>query len=126
MVIISDTDWNSKYPQSNPKIILNQSPDLGRSRTFPVSKKDDKVVKSILSHQFRGETVEYPPIGKVILDKQIVDTFGKKVVRVNDLTMVKINNDLKITHASIGTRSLLRRIGLLKIAFYQKIVLSDV
>ena len=38
--------------------------------------------------------VEYP-LGKVILDCQIVDTYGKKVVRVNDIEFVmpEINFD---------------------------------
>jgi len=110
------TEW-SQIDQINPNYIkLVKNPNLGRSRTFPVVKKpQEKTVKSILSHQFKGETIEYPPIGKVILDKQIVDTFGKKVVRVNDLSLLKRNNEITITHASIGTRSLLRRIGLLGI-----------
>ena len=109
-------EW-SQVDQIQPNFIkLIENPKFGRSRTFPVIKaSQDKIIKSVLSHQFKGETVEYPPIGKVILDKQIVDTFGKKVVRVNDISLIKINKDLRITHASIGARSLLRRLGLLKI-----------
>jgi magnesium transporter len=107
-------DWSQIKFITNKSVELVDNPNLGRSRTFPIIKRSkNKTVKSILSHQFIGETIEYPPIGKVILDKQIVDTFGKKVVRVNDINLLKINNEIKVTHASIGTRSLLRRIGLL-------------
>ena len=61
-------------------------------------------------------------LGILILDKQIVDTFGKKVVRVNDLTMVKINKDLKITHASIGKGVSYEEYYYLKNSlFYQKL-----
>ncbi|MDC0255257.1 divalent metal cation transporter [Bacteriovoracales bacterium] len=45
-------------------------------------------------------------MGKVILDKQIVDTFGKKVVRVNDLQFIKSGPHLRITHVAIGIRRL--------------------
>ena len=110
-------EWSQVKSFNSNSIILIENPNIGRSRTFPVIKAaNNKIVKSILSHQFTGSTVEYPPIGKAILDKQIVDTFGKKVVRVNDISLVKIQNNIKVTHASIGTRSLLRRIGLLNFA----------
>ena len=113
------TEWSQIESITKSNIKLVDGPDIGRSRTLPILKKTkEKTVKSILSHQFIGHTVEYPPLGKAILDKQIVDTFGKKVVRVNDISMIQLNNEIKITHASIGTRSLLRRIGLLKLVTF--------
>ena len=48
---------------------------------------------------------------KVILDLQIVDTSGKKVVRVNDIQFIKTGKNLRVTHASIGIRSMMRRLG---------------
>ena len=44
-----------------------------------------------------------------------MDTSGKKVIRVNDLELVRAGNNLKLTHALVGIRSLLRRIGLLPV-----------
>lgn len=47
-----------------------------------------------------------------ILDKQIVDTHGHKVVRVNDLQLVEINHELRLTGADISMRGLLRRLNI--------------
>ena len=46
-----------------------------------------------------------------ILDKQIVDVEGAKVVRVNDLKLIKNDNHLDIISVDIGFRGLLRRLG---------------
>lgn len=47
-----------------------------------------------------------------ILDKQIVDINGRRVVRVNDLTLSEINGVFKVLAADIGMKGILRRIGL--------------
>lgn len=47
---------------------------------------------------------------KDILDKQIVDTFNRKVVRVNDIHLLKAENNLHIAHVDIGMRGLIRRL----------------
>ncbi len=46
-----------------------------------------------------------------ILDQQVVDTFNRKVVRVNDLHFLKVDNDLRLAHVDIGIRGLVRRLG---------------
>jgi magnesium transporter len=46
-----------------------------------------------------------------LLDKQIVDTHGAKVLRVNDLHLLKVNNGLRLVHVDVGLRGLMRRIG---------------
>ncbi|OIO01814.1 hypothetical protein COY52_00565 [Candidatus Desantisbacteria bacterium CG_4_10_14_0_8_um_filter_48_22] len=47
-----------------------------------------------------------------ILDKQIVDTLNRKVVRVNDIHLLRAENNLHIAHVDIGMRGLLRRLDL--------------
>lgn len=49
-----------------------------------------------------------------LLDKQIVDTHGAKVLRVNDLHLLRINNSLRLVHVDVGLRGLMRRVGLEK------------
>ncbi len=49
-----------------------------------------------------------------LLDKQVVDTIGAKIERVNDIHLLIINNDLRIVHVDIGQRGILRRLGLLR------------
>lgn len=46
-----------------------------------------------------------------LLDKQIVDVDGAKVVRVNDIKLGKLNQQLCIFSVDIGFRGLLRRLG---------------
>jgi len=56
-----------------------------------------------------------------LLDKQIVDTHGAKILRVNDLHLLKMNRSLFLVHVDVGFRGLMRRIGLEKAAdkFFQ-------
>jgi magnesium transporter len=47
-----------------------------------------------------------------ILDKQIVDITGRKLVRVNDIRMVAIPAGVYVVAVDVGTEGLLRRIGI--------------
>jgi len=47
-----------------------------------------------------------------IFDCQVVDTDGLKVVRVNDIELHQAGTELRVAGAEVGTRSLLRRLGL--------------
>lgn len=47
-----------------------------------------------------------------ILDKQIVDANGAKVVRVNDVRLEGYNSDAVLTAVDVGVRGLLRRLGI--------------
>jgi CBS domain-containing protein len=49
-----------------------------------------------------------------LLDKQVVDTSGAKIERVNDIHLLVINEGLRIVHVDIGRRGILRRLGLLQ------------
>ncbi len=46
-----------------------------------------------------------------VLDQQIVDTYNRKVVRVNDLHFLRVDDDLRLAHVDIGMRGLVRRLG---------------
>ena len=46
-----------------------------------------------------------------LLDKQIVDTHGAKIWRVNDLHLLKVNHHLRLVHVDVGLRGLMRRAG---------------
>jgi magnesium transporter len=50
-----------------------------------------------------------------LLDKQIVDTDGAKIRRVNDLQFLKTKHGLHLVHVDVGFRGLIRRVGLIKI-----------
>ena len=46
-----------------------------------------------------------------LLDKQIVDIDGRRVVRVNDLQMAKVGDQVRVAGVDVSTRGLLRRMG---------------
>jgi len=46
-----------------------------------------------------------------LLDKQVVDTFGAKIERVNDIHLLAVKNELRVVHADYGMRGILRRLG---------------
>ncbi len=47
-----------------------------------------------------------------LLDKQIVDVDGRKVVRINDLEIANTGGTLRVVAADVGVAGLLRRLGL--------------
>ncbi len=51
-----------------------------------------------------------------ILDQQVVDTFDHKVIRINDIHLLCVDNNLMPAHVDISTKGLIRRLG------YEKIV----
>jgi magnesium transporter len=51
-------------------------------------------------------------LNKELLDKQIVDVDGRKVVRVNDVKLVPAGGHLRVIAADVGLPGLLRRLGL--------------
>lgn len=51
-------------------------------------------------------------IGRDMLDKQIVDINGAKLVRVNDLELGDVSGKLCLVAADIGLRGILRRLGI--------------
>lgn len=55
-------------------------------------------------------------LGRDLLDKQIVDTHGAKVVRVNDLQLEEMQGQLRLVGADVGLRGLLRRVGAERVA----------
>jgi len=53
-----------------------------------------------------------------ILDKQIVDTDGARVVRVNDLKLAKVGTDIRLIAADVGIPGMLRRLGIGRILMF--------
>jgi len=51
-------------------------------------------------------------LARDVLDKQIVDLDGRRVVRVNDLQLTEVRGEMLLVAADIGIRGILRRLGL--------------
>jgi magnesium transporter len=55
-------------------------------------------------------------LARDVLDKQIIDTNGVRVVRVNDLELARVDHEYYIANVDIGGLGLLRRLGLARLA----------
>jgi CBS domain-containing protein len=55
-------------------------------------------------------------LARDVLDKQIIDTDGVRVVRVNDLELARVNGRFYVANVDIGGLGLLRRLGLARLA----------
>ncbi|MGH7705659.1 MAG: magnesium transporter MgtE N-terminal domain-containing protein [Candidatus Dormibacteria bacterium] len=51
-------------------------------------------------------------LSRDVLDKQLIDTDGRRVVRVNDLQLANVGGKLLVVGVDIGGRGLLRRLGM--------------
>jgi magnesium transporter len=49
---------------------------------------------------------------KDVMDKQILDTDDARVVRVNDIELLRINGNVVVSNVDIGLLGILRRIGM--------------
>jgi magnesium transporter len=54
-------------------------------------------------------------LSRDVLDKQVVDTDGRRVVRVNDLQLAESGGAMLLVGADIGFRGILRRLGIEKL-----------
>ena len=70
----------------------------------------DQVMLNITSPEIRFSYLQPDEVllHRDLLNKQIVDTQGKKVVRVNDLKLSETKNQLRLLGAEVGVRGILR------------------
>jgi CBS domain-containing protein len=57
-----------------------------------------------------GEHVLY--LARDVLDKQLIDTDGMRVVRVNDIELARVNGHIYVANVDVGSLGLMRRLGL--------------
>jgi CBS domain-containing protein/sporulation protein YlmC with PRC-barrel domain len=83
---------------------------------FDVSKKNGKlfVLCNKLEELPENKKEESIPLAALVMDKQIVDLNGRKVVRVNDVRLATINNITFAIAVDVGIEGLLRRIGVVQ------------
>jgi CBS domain-containing protein len=96
---------------------------------FDISKKKRKLLVRCnkLEELPLNKKEESIPLAALVMDKQIVDLNGRKVVRVNDVRLATINNVTYAIAVDVGIEGLLRRIGINQIVkFFFSLVKLDV
>jgi magnesium transporter len=107
---------------SHPEITAIVVRSSGKTLTIAFSDVAVFAVPMILLNRRPGDLSSFKPgerefyLVRDVLDKQIIDTNGARVVRVNDLELVHVNSHLYVANVDIGGLGLLRRLGLARIA----------
>lgn len=97
---------------------------------YPFSEVTALFATEISLAQPKGKLRKYKPgqneinLIEDVLGKQIIDTNGIRVVRVNDLEITKVNEKFYVSNVDIGFSGKLRRIGLLKLAEWVNTIFS--
>ena len=80
---------------------------------FEIVRQKNKIVFLCSKKQHIEEEVlaRFLPLKESILDQQIVDLNGRKLVRVNDVRLVSITSGTYVVAVDVGAEGLLRRLG---------------
>lgn len=123
-------DLTMKRDAPFPRIASVILGSMGRKMEIPFEKIKHIDSDEIIVH---GADRDFPEpldsdekvyLRRDVLDKQIVDVNGQRVVRVNDIQLNRVGDDLRAAGVDVGTPGLLRRMGLLNIAEKVALVLK--
>jgi magnesium transporter len=112
------SDLVAERAEPYPMIIGLMVQTQGRDRHYlpwdRISRMEPRITVS--GEDLAANVAPYPSkdivlLREAVMDKQIVDTFGAKVVRVNDLHFLRMNDHLRLVHVDVGFRGLMRRVG---------------
>lgn len=101
-----------------PKIVAIEVKQGRESRIIPITDVVVLIAPAIPLNKRGSDLVPYHPspedlyLVRDVLDKQIIDTNGIRVVRVNDLELTRISGDLYIANVDTSSIGLVRRLGL--------------
>jgi magnesium transporter len=106
------------YPQSSLLIIRKGFPNrkyavVNWTEVLEIDDKEVvlKVEKSRLAFSESHNNKEELTLRRDILDQQVVDTHDHKVIRINDIHLLSVDQSLMIAHVDISGRGLIRRLG---------------
>jgi len=115
-------DMYAVFDQTYPRIsglVLRIGKNEKRKIPWKYVRKIDEHKRAIVLDFFEGQPESAcrellkneELLKKAFLDKQIVNLFGSKVVRVNDLHLLREDTNLWLVHIDVGIKGLLRRLG---------------
>ncbi len=108
-------DFSELYPVVRYMVVAGSH----KTRFYvPWSKLIPTNDKYVLNESIEHCSPQYSPgardlmLKEAFLDRQIVDTNGAKIRRVNDLQLLSAKGSLYMVHVDVGFRGLMRRVGL--------------
>lgn len=110
------------YPQSSHLIIRKGFPNR-KYAVIPWPEIRDineqeitlRIDKTKITYTEIHNNKEELTLRRDILDQQVVDTFDHKVIRINDIHLLFVDNNLMLAHVDISTKGLIRRLGFEKV-----------
>ncbi len=106
------------YPQSSGLIIRKGFPNrkyavIKWENITEISQKEIKLKTESSKFVFeeKHDAKSELALRRDILDQQVVDTHNHKVIRVNDIHFLYVDNCLMVAHVDISLRGLVRRMG---------------
>jgi len=117
-LLASSTGEKISHPHVNAIVVGTRQGDLIISVTDVVT----LLAMAVPLKKHLSEVVYYQPtpndlyLVRDVLDKQIIDINGVRVVRVNDLELTRVNEDIYVSNVDIGGAGLIRRIGFKSLA----------
>lgn len=101
----------------HPQIVALEIRSHAESFFVPIDAVAALITLAILLKVRKNEIKPYIPsdndlfLIRDVLDKQIIDTNGMRVVRVNDLELTRVNSHVYIANVDISGTGLIRRLG---------------
>lgn len=116
--VLKDVVARSAHENSHPKVAAIVVRGGGRDRAIPYQDLAallsaaiplKRPLEQIQAYTFQDDDIR---LVDDVLDQQILDTDGARVVRVNDIELIRVNGDVVVSNVDIGILGILRRIGL--------------
>src|SRR3989442_9336084 len=110
---------NETFPAVTALVIATSTLPVNNDIIIPWSQVDNLEESKIYLTVKQQRIAAYTPhpdellLRRDLLDKQIVDTQGFRVVKVNDLKLAQIKGTARLIGADISASGLLRRLGIL-------------
>ena len=102
----------------HPKLVAIEVKQKGETIFIPMNDVAALISLAIPLKKKISEITPYIPqpddlhLVRDVLDKQIIDTDGMRVVRVNDLELTRVNGSIYVANVDISGVGLIRRLGL--------------
>ncbi len=120
--VLDDLIGNLKNDRPHPQITAIVVKRAGGSVLVPFADVAVLIAPAIPLNKHLQDIQPYQPgdhdvyLARDVLDKQIIDTNGVRVVRVNDLEITRVNGHFYVANVDIGGLGLMRRLGMAKVA----------
>lgn len=104
------------YPRVGALVVRNRGRRLVAPWRSVASIEESGCILSVAAAEVaeREPLARELPLSETFLDRQLVDRDGRKVIRVNDIQLSRIEDELFVVGADVSSGALLRRLGLPK------------